>query len=372
MRLKRKTIGLIITHDCNLDCIYCYENNKNSGYTMSVSEAKKIIEASFSTNQNICDEIEFDFMGGEPLIKFELMKEVAEWMWSRGWSKPYILFATTNGTLINKEMKKWFYENRERFVLGLSYDGDTSMQNLNRNNSANLIDVHFFTRTWSFQPVKMTISRETLSNLSNGIQNLHSLGFKDIHANLAYGIDWQTNDLNIYKEQLADLVEFYLKNTNLKASSLLDVDITQILYQRQDAKYCGAGTGLHYYDIDGSQYPCHWFTPLVLNDSELEKVKQLDFNKESSFIRKKCIRCRLINVCPTCYGMNFKEFGNLQERSSWYCSAFIEQFLANCRLQANILNRRNEPLDLNDKIKIHTINKVSKSLIYKNLSHATV
>jgi uncharacterized protein len=104
-KITRKTIMLMITYQCNLDCVYCYEKGKRSNRSMDIEVAKKIIEQAFIENESICEEIEFDFMGGEPLLEFEKIKKIAEWMWNRNWSKPYILYATTNGTLLNDEMK---------------------------------------------------------------------------------------------------------------------------------------------------------------------------------------------------------------------------------------------------------------------------
>jgi len=115
---NRKTILLMLTYACNLNCVYCYEKDKRTGKTMAFKTARKVIQEAFIENATVCEEIEIDFMGGEPLLEFDRIKEISEWMWSQNWSKPYILYATTNGTLLNEEMKKWFSEHKERIVLG--------------------------------------------------------------------------------------------------------------------------------------------------------------------------------------------------------------------------------------------------------------
>ncbi len=363
--LNRRTIVLLLTYQCNLDCIYCYLLEKKHK-TMSIEVAKEVITKSFHQKHfSEKDEIQIDFMGGEPLLEFDKIKSIAEWMWSKDWPKPYILFATTNGTLLNKEMKDWFTKNNDRIVLGLSFDGTESMQNENRSVSSEQIDISYFINSWPHQPVKMTISRETLPDLANGIIHLHHEGFQDIHANLAYGVSWLKSDLSIYKEQLNDLVDFYLDNMEIKRSSLLNLDLTKILSPRRKEKYCGAGTGMSLYDVNGKEYPCHLFSPLVLNVSEIEKINDIDFNDTSFFENKMCNMCRLVNICPTCYGMNFKHLRHVSEREKFHCQAFIEQFLANCRLQSKILDSRTE-LPKEDKLIAYTILKVSKSLILKH------
>lgn len=73
--------------------------------------------------------VEIQFMGGEPLLEFPLIKECAEWLWSTPITdKQMMLFAPTNGTLLTTEMKEWFAKNKDRIHLGLSFDGDMAMQ----------------------------------------------------------------------------------------------------------------------------------------------------------------------------------------------------------------------------------------------------
>lgn len=361
---NRRTVVLLLTYQCNLKCSYCYLLEKKHK-TMSIEIAKEVITKSFYKKfYSDKDEIQIDFMGGEPLLEFDKIKDIAEWMWSKEWPKPYILFATTNGTLLNKEMKDWFKKNNDRIVLGLSFDGTGSMQNENRSDSSEKIDISYFINTWPHQPVKMTISRETLPDLANGIIHLHHEGFQDIHANLAYGVTWKKSDLTHYKDQLNHLVDFYLDNKNIKRSSLLNLDITKILYPHRKEKYCGAGTGMSLYDFNGKEYPCHLFSPLVLNTSEIERLNDIDFNDTAFFENKMCNLCRLFNICPTCYGMNLKHLRHVSERDIFHCKAFIEQFLANCRLQSKILDSRTE-FTKEDKLIAYTILKVSKSLILK-------
>ena len=63
------------------------------------------------------------------------------------------------------------------------------MHLMNRGCSSEDIDLDFFRLTWPDQPVKMTVSRETLPSLAAGIIHLQERGFK-VHANLGYGIPW--------------------------------------------------------------------------------------------------------------------------------------------------------------------------------------
>ena len=260
---RRRTCSLIITHQCNLNCRYCYESFK-SKKAMPLDIAKEAVEREFATADDY-EGVVVDFMGGEPLTQFELMREIAEWIWSNPWPKPYILSTSTNGTLFTSESKAWFRRNADRFSVGLSLDGTPEMQRTNRGCSFQDIDLEFFLTTWPEQEVKMTVSCETLSSLAEGIIHLQERGFK-VHANLGYGIPWNDSHREVFSRQLKILGEYYLQHPDIPPVSLLDLKLAVVLNENHPVKkYCGTGTHMRFYDVDGTLYPCHMFTPLVLS-----------------------------------------------------------------------------------------------------------
>ena len=130
---------------------------------MNVEKAKEYILKQVNKLGDEYDSFEVQFMGGEPLLVFPMIKDVSEWLWKQHFCKPMkMLFAPTNGTLLSAEMKTWLLANRHRFCLGLSFDGDNLMQNINRSESFNLINIEFFAKTWPEQSVKMTVSPQTV------------------------------------------------------------------------------------------------------------------------------------------------------------------------------------------------------------------
>ena len=67
------------------------------------------------------------------------------------------------------------------------------MHNINRSNSYDDIDLDFFLEMYPAQDVKMTISKDTLPNLAEGVIELHHKGFL-VSCNLAYQIDWSAEE----------------------------------------------------------------------------------------------------------------------------------------------------------------------------------
>ena len=75
----RKSVMLTITEACNLNCVYCYEHNKTSK-EMSKDLLFTIIESALHNSDT---PVEFSFHGGEPFLKFDLMRETAEHFWKK-------------------------------------------------------------------------------------------------------------------------------------------------------------------------------------------------------------------------------------------------------------------------------------------------
>lgn len=316
---KQKTVMLTITEKCNLNCIYCFEENK-SFKTMDLATAMTIIETSFS-EANADEEILFDFMGGEPFSEFHLIREICERTWARDWENPYAFYVSTNGTLLDSESKDWLTSNKDRFVCGLSLDGTPDMHNANRSMSYSQIDVRFFKETWPKQSVKMTVSPLTLSSLASGVIYLHELGFA-VTCNLAYGPDWSAEELiNEYEEQLAVLVDWYKQHPSIRPCSLLAMDLHEVAYPGNELhKWCGMGDQMIAYDIAGIKYPCHYFQGMSSSTLPAEKLWEYDYSRIHLELEENCKNCILRNVCPTCYGNNFVTRGKFGVKEPARCA----------------------------------------------------
>ena len=324
-----RTCTLMVTHQCNLNCVYCYESFK-SDKNMTIQMAKNIVEMEFSKveNNKRFSGIVFDFIGGEPLIRFDMIVELAEWIWSTQRSVDYILYATTNGTLLDEAKKNWFRKHKDKFCLGLSLDGPYETQEKNRKGSFSKIDIDFFQQNWPEQYVKMTISRESLLTLAKDVIYLQNLGL-ELMFYPAVGIDWTEKDADEYEKQLRLLSEYYLDNVGTyKPTSSFTLDFKMLLEKNEIIpKFCGTGTYMVTYDVDGTAYPCHMFTPIVLGENRSDDLKKYDFDIEEILIDPDCKDCLLINICPTCYGFNYKFRNDIALRDTSTCRMFKRQVL---------------------------------------------
>lgn len=331
--MRTKTLMFLITYRCNLRCSYCYEP-KIRAPRIDARRLKALVQAKAEAIPDEYDSFEVHFMGGEPLLEFGMIRETAEWIWTQDFGKELLtVFAPTNGTLLTEEIKSWCMANRERFCLGLSFDGDETMQDLNRCASSGQVDLGFFASTWPRQSVKMTVSPRTVGKLAEGVRFLHSRGFRTVSADLAQGRDigWDARALHELSRQLDLLSEHYAGQPDTGCScSMLDVDIHSAGLN-PSAKSCSCGEDLVCIDTDGREYACHLFSPVALPPEKARRSQEFDFRDKASFSNPACNKCMLGRLCTRCYGMNYITTGDVSRPDPAHCTAFKLIYLANCR-----------------------------------------
>ena len=195
-----------------------------------------------------------------------------------------------------------------------------------------IIDLEFFRSTYPEESVKMTISKETLPNLAEGVIFCHDMGF-EVSCNLAYGIDWDNEEnQKIFEEQLFILINYYLDHPAVKPAAILDINrIKSLADAKENIRYCGAGYAMRAYDCDGTFYPCQFFLPICVGDSEAKRSLSIDFSSlrlKSEQLDEKCRTCFICNACPTCYGNNYATTGDINKRDMRLCNMNKIQFRA--------------------------------------------
>lgn len=332
---RRRICMLMITHACNLNCSYCYESHKRNSY-MTTEQAKQIIinEAEMVANSSEYDELQIDFMGGEPLMNFTLIKNIVEWLETDVISVPWICFATTNATLLDDKRKEWFKEHSTSISLGASYDGTGNMQSKNRGTDKYRIDLDFFHETWPFESFQMTISKDTLPNLAEGVLFVQRKGY-ELNAALAQGIEWTIEDAKLYREQLSILKDTYLKDLSLTPLNRLTrfVDVfDDPPSEKKQIHGCGSGHNMVTYDINGKIYGCHMFSTVVLGDNAIG-TNDIDWDDPNLMVDSYCESCVLRRFCPTCPGFNYRYRGSLAKRDKRWCSLVLAEAITACEFQ---------------------------------------
>ena len=350
-----------LTHNCNLNCVYCYQKY-NGNVSMTLDTAKTVVDRIFDYVNDEIECVEIGFFGGEPLLEFDLIKEIFAYVRSKKRNVDYYFFATTNGTLLTEEMKKWFIAHKKHFTLGLSLDGARETHNHNRCNSFDVIDIDFFIKNWPNQGAKMTLSEYSLPRLAKDIKFIHSRGFKKINgANLAAGnFNWSNdNYIKLLAPQLKELVEFYLNNNELK-NHIFDKTLALCEVKKEKKhRRCGAGNTVMFFDVDGAKYPCTFITPMTFSNEDLSNVMKMDFTDNENFIDEHCEKnCYIYPICTTCVGENYFNNKTLKERVKSRCQILKLTALFVADLQAKRIERNPKIYDNNTMY--HTIEAIKK------------
>jgi radical SAM protein with 4Fe4S-binding SPASM domain len=330
---------------------------------MPLEVAKHCIDWIFSNIPADMTGVEIGFIGGEPFLEFDLIKDIVAYTCSKKRTEKYIFYATTNGTLLTDEMKTWFTAHKDCFVLGLSLDGAKETHDHNRSNSFDKIDFDFFIRTWPEQGIKMTLSKFSLRHLAENIKFAHSLGFKEIGGvNLCEGdLDWSNEEyIKLLVPQLKELVAFYVENDTLPLNQMFNKHLSYCeAKNREQRKWCGIGNGTNFFDVDGKMYPCPFVTPMTFSQSEIEDILKIDFSDNNSFIDENCFQnCYIYPICPECAGANYMNFKTFKQRDKRRCriQKLISIFIAD--LQARRI--RKNPKIYDDDTLYHTIEAIKK------------
>lgn len=139
--LLENNVGYIIlqvTQRCNFRCEYCVyseshiANRSHSNRDMSIDVAKKAIDFLVEHSRGV-EEIELGFYGGEPLLRYDFIKECMAYARARAFGKSVRFFITTNGSLLTKEIAQDFIGHNGNITVSL--DGPP--------------DVHDKHRTWA-------------------------------------------------------------------------------------------------------------------------------------------------------------------------------------------------------------------------------
>ena len=351
-----RQIVLLITQSCNLNCTYCYESFKTSSF-MSIEVCKKILTSEFqyAVKDSHTSSLAISFLGGEPLLNFELIRAVSEWLWANDWGIPYSLDVRTNGTLLTSEIRKWLVENRERIHVALSLDGLNAAQTISRTDK--FIDYKFFIENWPEDRVRIVLVQETLPFFSETINEMVSEKIP-ISVDIGIGIVWSDDDAITFEKELASLMEVYMNDLQEgKNSGIFPFDVAEFFRKTPEYySFCAMDDNLVSYDTDGRKYACHMLTPIVIGTGKAEWLNRYGNLIEKIPVDNRCRNCPIYGVCKQCPAMNIKIHNEVAKSAS--ASTFCKMKKVQARACATLFLRHFQML--------HAKNAIIDDLIVEN------
>ena len=329
------------TNACNLRCKYCYETNKNAP-SMDVERIEEQIEWELRQKSEPYEKFVINFHGGEPLLVFDKIRQVVDWADDALADLDISYTTTTNGTVLNNEIRQWLINNKKRFIPILSLDGPKEVHDRNRTGSFDKIDLDFFRMNWPLQGIKMTVSPNTVADLYDSFVYLHETEFYP-NPTLAKEVDWNLQEhLPIYAQQLKKLSEFYISHPTIPPGQLLNLPLHKFSedFVSKGINSCGAGFDTIAFDIKGNRYPCQAF---IADLSKQYDQKEMDgvfcaLSQNCHLkISPKCKGCPIVNGCSSCYGMNYSNRGDMGAIDEVMCQFQKVTFLCAAQMFGEII-----------------------------------
>ena len=278
---KRKTVVkalcLHIAHDCNLACRYCFaEEGEYHGRRalMSFEVGKKALDFLIANSGNRVN-LEVDFFGGEPLMNWDVVKQLVAYgrEQEKLHDKHFRFTLTTNGVLLNDEIME--FANKEMDNVVLSIDGRKEVHDRMRPfrkgaGSYDLIVPKFQkfaeSRNQMNYYVRGTFTRNNL-DFSNDVIHFADLGFKQMSIEPVVAAPEEP--YSIREEDVPQILEEYdkLAVEYIKRKKegrgfnffhfMLDLQQGPCVAKRLSG--CGSGTEYLAVTPWGDLYPCHQF-----------------------------------------------------------------------------------------------------------------
>ena len=281
--LKAKTAGVVkalclhVAHTCNLNCSYCFASQgKYHGEraVMSFEVGKRALDF-LVENSGTRRNLEVDFFGGEPLLNFDVVKQLVAY--ARGIEKDakknFRFTLTTNGMLIDDDVID--FANREMHNVVLSLDGRKEIHDRFRVDYAGRGSwdtiVPKFQKLVEARGGKNYYMRGTFTHANpdflRDIETMLDLGFTELSMEpVVCAADDPSaltqDDLPVVLRQYEELADLMIRRR--KAGKpftfyhyMIDLTAGPCIYKRISG--CGSGTEYMAVTPWGDLYPCHQF-----------------------------------------------------------------------------------------------------------------
>ena len=310
-----KALCLHIAHDCNLACKYCFaEEGEYHGRRalMSFEVGKKALDFLIA-NSGSRRNLEVDFFGGEPLMNWQVVKDLVAYgrEQEKIHNKNFRFTLTTNGVLVNDEVMEFC--NKEMGNVVMSIDGRKEvhdhMRPFRKGTGSYDLVVPKFQKWAESRNQDKYYARGTFTHynldFSKDVLSLADMGFKQISVEPVVAPD--TEDYALKREDLPKIFEEYdtLAREMIKRKKegrgfnffhfMIDLNGGPCVAKRLS----GCGSGCEYLAVTpwGDLYPCHQF---VGNEDFLmgnvwDGVKNTEIRDEfkccNVYAKEKCRNC---------------------------------------------------------------------------------
>lgn len=338
---KCDSITLNITNNCNLNCTYCFEHNKNREMMPSKVAIDAVDAAYNPVKYNNNQKFTINIFGGEPLLNWQCFKDLIDHCNEKEYEVSYGV--TTNLTGLTDEMIQYFDDNG--VMLLVSCDGIRSVHNKNRCNSWDRV-INNINRLKEagltlFIEIRMTILPEDVPYAMDGVKMFVDMGIDNICPMVVTDVEWTREQLNQLEKFYMELNEFYVEclnkdwDRNIAIKNADDALMNVMSPYVDDPIMCPIyRRGWCCIDYKGDVYPCHQLPTSSEEEKEKQRIGNIytgvdnDILKDDDIIAKYpydyCTNCLGKAICKAgCIEENLRMTGNMMKPSKAYCDTKI-------------------------------------------------
>lgn len=338
-----KAMCLNIAHDCNLRCKYCFASTGDFG------KGRKLM--SFETGKHAIDflleksgdrqNLELDFFGGEPLMNFDVVKQIVTYARSREkeFNKKFRFTITTNGLLLDDD--KIDFINREMSNVVLSIDGRKEVNDFMRVrvDGTGCYDkiLPAFRKLVAGRGDKEYYVRGTFTNhnldFADDVFALYDAGFDQISIEPVVG---DSDDYALTEKDLPDVFNEYERlakriidnEKNGKKFNFFHfmIDLDQGPCAIKRLRGCGCGNDYVAITPDGDIFPCHQFVGMDeykmgnIDEGTFNMEMKQDFAKAHVYTKPECKKCWAKFYCSGgCNANNYQYMGDIRTAHKLSC-----------------------------------------------------
>lgn len=339
-------ICLFLTQSCNLKCVYCYGDGGGygTGGHMEDKTAFQAVDWLIEQSKNM-KRIHIGFFGGEPFLKFSLMKLIVTYAEKRAAEadKEVDFHCTTNATLLDDEQIAFIIDHNLSVMI--SIDGPREIHDVQRpyTNGKGSYDsvVPKIKKLLALRPDTPGHAVMVGNNDPQRVKSaLQEIGFTKISIipasqSLFAGDPNQKNskrDTSNFLDILEQEAETWIKLTQsrnsqdleiLKAKSGLYFGLAALFQHKKNRHACSAGLAMVGVSVTGDVYLCHRF--VGMENYKIGSVFQPELNREMylespATSNERCIACLAKYYCAGgCKHDNVGSCGSIATPSEDIC-----------------------------------------------------
>lgn len=369
-----KALCLHVAHTCNLNCEYCFASQgKYHGdrALMSPEVGKRALDFLIE-NSGTRTNLEVDFFGGEPLMNWEVVKEIVRYGrdLEKTHKKKFRFTLTTNGVLLDDDVID--FANKEMHNVVLSLDGrkeihDNLRKTVNGKGSYDMIVPkfqHFIEKRGDRGYYMRGTFTHNNVDFTNDIFHMADLGFTELSMEPVvckpddpYALTEE--DLPILFDQYELLAKEMLRRDKEGKGFtfyhyMVDLKAGPCIYKR----IAGCGSGTEYMAVTpwGELFPCHQFVGdekyslgNIWDGVTNEEVRN-EFKMCNAYARPECRDCWAKLYCSGgCAANSYHATGSITGVYEYGCKLFKKRIECAVMMQVEKFQRDKQTNNMSEQ-----------------------